>query len=375
MNVVLLKNNLKDGISIISGARKEISNLPILKNFLLEAKDDKLFISSTDLEIGVTHIINAKILKEGSITIPFNVFSQIINNLSFERITLESKNNSLFVTTDNYKANITTSNKSEFPIIPEIKENGVNCFTFNTEYLVQSLLSVVSSCQISNIRPELSGVLFSYINNEFKVVATDSFRLAEKTINNKKINTEYDGDISFIVPLKTIQEVIRIFTINNQKEEEIKIYFDKNQILFKTEKTSLISRLIEGKFPDYEPLIPYSFETEAVLEKEDLTSALKLTSSLSNRLNEIKFIIDESLKNIKIHSLSQEFGESEYILSSKIKGNAQEIAFNWKYLLDGLKNIKTTNVNFGFNGENKPSLIKSPDDTSLLYILMPIKSS
>jgi len=375
MNIVLLKNNLKDGISIISGARREVSNLPILKNFLLEVRDDKLFISSTDLEIGVTHIINAKILKEGSVAIPFNVFSQIINNLSFERITLESKNNSLFITTDNYKANVTTSNKSEFPIIPKIKEKGVNCFVFDTEYLVQALLSVVSSCQISNIRPELSGVLFSYISNEFKIVATDSFRLAEKTINNKKITTEYDGDISFIVPLKTIQEVVRIFTLNNQKEEKIKIYFDKNQILFETEKVSLISRLIEGKFPDYEPLIPYSFETEAILEKDDLISALKLTSSLSNRLNEIKFIIDESLKNIKIHSLSQEFGESEYILSSKIKGNIQEIAFNWRYLLDGLKNIKTANVSFGFNGENKPSLIKSPEDASLLYILMPIKSN
>lgn len=373
MNIIVLKNNLKEGLSIISGARKEAGNLPILKNFLIETFDGKLRISSTDLDIGIVNLISAKILKEGSLTVPFNIFSQIVNNLSFERVNLELKSNSLLVTTDNYKAKIATSPKDDFPIIPEIKERNGNYFSIDSGYLIDSLSSVVSACQISDIRPELSGIYFAFKNNELKLVATDSFRLAEKTISDKKFETKYEQDVSFIIPLKTIQEAIRIFS--GKKDEKIKILFDQHQVLFETEQVKIISRLIEGKFPDYELIIPKTFQTENIVSKEDLTAALKLTSSLSNRLNEIKVITDENLKNIRAMSSSQEFGESEYLLSAKIKGDSAQIIFNWKFILDGIKNIKTSNIFIGFNGEERASLIKSPDDPSFVYILMPIKSS
>ncbi len=373
MNVIVLKNNLKEGLSVISGARKESGNLPILRNFLLESNGGKLTLASTDLEIAITYSVSAKIIQEGSITLPYGVFSQIVNNLTSERVSIESKNNTLLITADNYKAKIATAPKEDFPIIPEIKNKKNNSCDFEIGFLTDSLSSVVTACQISDIRPELSGVYWSFKDNEVKLAATDSFRLSEKTIPSKKFESSFNKEFSCIIPLKTIQEVIRIFSSKNG--DKVKIIFDTNQVSFESEHANLVSRLIEGKFPDYEPVIPKNFETEVILEKNDVTGALKLASSLSNRLNEVKFITDENKKNVNIFSSSQEFGESEYLIPAKIKGQNTKVTFNWKFVLDGLKNIKNNSIFFGFNGEEKASLIKSPDDASFLYIIMPIKSS
>jgi len=373
MNFVVLKNNLKEGLSNISGARKDVSNLPILKNFLIENQDGKLRLVSTDLEIAISHLVSAKVIEKGSVAIPYAIFSQIISNLSSERITIELKEKSLLITTDNYKAKISTAPKEEFPIIPEIKKETAHAFEFDLAYFIDSLSAVSSACQVSDLRPELSGVLFKFKNNEFRVAATDSFRLAEKKIEEKKFHTTTQEDVSCIIPLKTVQEVVRVFS--SQNEKTLYVYIDEGQILFQTENTQIISRLIDGKFPDYEPIIPLSFETEVVLEKEGVVSALKLTSSLSNRLHEVGFITDEQLKNVQVLSSSQEFGESEYLLPAKIKGGSTKVTFNWRFVLDGLRNIKTQQIMIGFNGEEKPSLIKSPDDPSYFYIIMPIKSA
>lgn len=372
MNVIILKNNLKDGLWAISGARKDSGQLPILKNFLLETRDDKLCLSSTDLELGVIHTISAKIIENGSVTVPFSVFFQIINNISSERITLETKGNSLFINTDNYKAKISIVARDEFPIIPHLTSVNAS-FSFDSSHITDVFSSVVPACHISDLRPELSGVLFSYKDSILLCAATDSFRLAEKTVYSKKYETSFDGDIAVIIPLKTVLEVIRLFS--QKTDSSITVSFDEHQVLFENNSTKLISRLIEGTFPDYTAYIPKEFETEVIIDREDITSALKLTSSLTNRLNEIQFFTDEHLKNLTVFSSSQEFGENEYLLSAKISGSQTRVAFNWKFVLDGLKNIKTKTVFLGFNGEQKPSVIKSPDDPLFLYIIMPIKSS
>lgn len=373
MNVIVLKNNLKDALSIISGARKESGNLPILKNFLLETQEGKLKLSSTDLEIGITKLISAKIIQEGSLAIPYTVFTQIMNNLTSERVSIETKGNTLLITADNYKAKIGTAPKEDFPIIPDIKNKKGNFAEFETDFFIESLSSVMTACQISDIRPELSGIYFAFKEDQIKLAATDSFRLAEKSIADKKFESNFEKDFSCIIPLKTITEVTRIFTSKN--DGKLKIVFDSNQILFENEHTRLVSRLIEGKFPDYELIIPKTFETEAVIDRNDLSGALKLASSLSNRLNEVKFITDDNLKNINVFSSSQEFGESEYLLPAKIKGQAARVTYNWKFVLDGLKNIKHPSVFIGFNGEDRATLIKSPEDPSYSYIVMPIKSA
>src|SRR3989344_3889441 len=181
MEFIILKNNLKEGLNSVSGARKESSSLPALRNIIIETEGGKIKISSTDLEIGVTCLISAKISKEGSVVIPFSIFSQIINNISEERINFEISGKSVVVSTDNYKAKISTFPKDEFPIIPDISDKKENHVKFSKNDLINSLSSIIPACQISDLRPELSGIFFSYNGDSIKFVATDSFRLAEKT--------------------------------------------------------------------------------------------------------------------------------------------------------------------------------------------------
>jgi DNA polymerase-3 subunit beta len=230
----------------------------------------------------------------------------------------------------------------------------------------------MGASQFSPNRPELSGIFFNYQVSQIKLAATDSFRLAEKTINNNQFKCEFEKEFRTIIPLKTAQEAVRVFKDENK---QISVYFDSNQVLFKTDNLEMISRLINGDFPDYQAIIPDSLEIEAVMNKEELLGALKLVGSFSDKLNEIKIALKDKAKNMEISSFNQIIGENQYLIPAKIKGSPIEIVFNWRFLMDGIKNIDSEDVFIGFNSDNKPAIIKNSKDSSYFYILMPIKAS
>lgn len=371
MKIIILKNHLKSGLEIISklGSESGSITLPILKNFLIETIDNKIKLSMTNLEIAITCYIPGKVIESGNLVIPFNIVNSIVTNLQTERINLDSKDNYLIIKTDNYQAKIQGNTKEEFPIIPQI--NSQTFLEFSTAVLKKSLSSVINAAQISEVKPELSGILFDFQVNSLKLAATDSFRLAEKNIINTQFKSNIEQGFKVIIPLKTIQEVIRIF---KEENDQISVYFEPNQVLFKTENLEIISRLISGNFPEYQTIIPQSSETEIVLNKEQLINAIKLTSSFTDRLNEVRISVKENAKNIEVFSFNQILGENQYLIPAKIKGTSLEVVFNWRFFFDGVKVLDSENVFLGLNGESKPILIKSPNDISYFYILMPIKS-
>jgi len=373
MKIIILKNHLKSGLEMISkiGSESSSATLPVLRSFLMETIDNRIKLSMTNLEIAITCYLPAKVIESGSFVIPFNIFNSIITNLQTERINLESEENKyLIIKTDNYQAKIQGNTKSEFPIIPQVSNQ--NFLEFPVVILKKSLSSIINAAQTSEVRPELNGVLFDFQVSLLKLAATDSFRLAEKNILTTQFKSNIEQGFKIIIPLKTIQEVNRIF-----KEEDnlINIYFEPNQILFKTENCEIISRLISGDFPEYQSIIPQSFETEIILNKEELINAIKITGLFTDKLNEVKLSIKEGIKNIEVSSFNQVLGENQYLVPAKIKGVSQEIVFNWRFLLDGVRVLDSEDIFLGLNGDNKPALIKSPNDTSYFYILMPIKSS
>ena len=240
----------------------------------------------------------------------------------------------------------------------------------NAQVFKEALLKITPAAQISEIRPELSGVLFDYQITLFKLAATDTFRLAEKSINDTQFKATFEQGFKTIIPLKTIQEVVRIFN----DPDTLQIITDGSQILFRTEEVELISRLIDGEYPDYQTIIPKSIESEVILGRDQFINALKLASSFSGKINDVKIRIHNDKKAIEVYAANQNLGETEYLIPIKLKsGNFSEIIFNWRYLLDGLRTIGTSEVSFGLNGGAKPSVIKPIDDQSYLYILMPIK--
>ncbi len=370
MKLIVLKNNLKEGIDCAGRiVNDNPSALPILKNILIKTESNKIKICATNLEIGITSFISGKIIEEGGITIPAAILGNIINNIQSERINLDVLEEKIIIKTDSYEAKIQGTQISDFPIIPKIKEDAGK-MVIGSSLFIDSIVSVVNSAQISENKPELLGMLFEYGGDCLKLAATDSFRLSEKKIDEKQLKSKADP-FKFIVPLKTLMEVVRVF----KKDGEIEIFFDETQVLFKTENLEIISRIINANFPDYQQIIPRSIETEAVLSKNELISALKLTGSFTDKFNEVKISFKEEDKDVEITSFNQGIGENKYLIPTKIKGRSVEVILNWKFLLDGLKGITGDEVYFGLNLDDKPVIIRSQANESYFYILMPIKSN
>ncbi|MBU4348102.1 DNA polymerase III subunit beta [Patescibacteria group bacterium] len=385
MKIIILKDRLKEGLSAVIKAVSENNNLPILKNVLIKIFDNKIKVTTTNLELAITKTISGKIIEKGSITTPFSILNGIINNLDSDKVDLESedKNTKLILKTDNYEAIIQSSTEEEFPIIPKIDNSEqylkIDCNTFN-----DAILKVLNCAQISEIRPELSGILFDFQISSLKLVATDSFRLAEKTLFDKDFKSNFSKGFKAIIPLKTIQEVSRIFSNKglpgqggsvSDGKEEMNIYFDSNQVLFKTDNLEVISRLIDGNYPDYEQIVPKDFKTECILEREGFMNAIKLVSNLSGKDNDIKLKNKKGKKVMEVFSSAQVVGENHYLIPIKTKGDEFEIVFNWKFLLEGLKNFESEEIFLGLNGDQRPFIIKSQKDFSYFHILMPIKNS
>jgi len=374
MKVTCLQENLKTNLNITQNIVGKNLTLPILNNLLLETDGGRLKISSTNLEIGINTWTSGKVEKNGSLTCPAKILSSFVDNLPNKKIDLETKDNSLFIHCENYKATIKGLSSDDFPLIPQIKEKPFFVFK-KSENLKDDLSAVVGSAALSESRPEFSGVLFRFDKEAVKFVATDSFRLAEATVyqgNNLKEPS------SFIVPQRTIQELIRI--IGEKPGREIKFSLGDSQILFEIEDVQLISRLIDGQYPDYQQIIPKGFETKVTLAREEFINNIRIASIFSSRINDVKLAV----KNDKVEILSQdsELGENKSQMSAQVQGKSMEIVFNYRYLMDGLANIPTKQVFLGMNSEaegssprSNPAVIKPVGESNYLYVIMPIKTS
>lgn len=369
MKLLLFKENLKSGLAVAEKAVADNAHLPILKNVLLKTVDNKIQLVTTDLELAITKLISGKIIEEGSLTIPFQTFYNIVNNTTHDRINLERINNNFIFKTDNYEAKIQGMIEDEFPIIPKL-ENLDQYMEIDPVIFKEAIGKVISAAQISEIRPEISGILFDFQLTTLKLVATDSFRLAEKTLNSSQFNHNFAKGFKVIVPLKTVQELTRIFP----NDQNIKIHLDNNQILFRNNDIELISRLIDGTYPDYEAIIPKEIETEVVVNRDHFINSIKLVNNFSGRTNDIRLAVRDDQKVLDVYSVNQFLGENSYLIPAKVNGvGFQDVAFNWRYLLDGLRVIGEENLVFGASGNARPAVVKPVEDKSYFYILMPIR--
>lgn len=362
MKISCLTEKLKNYISIIERFTGKNINLPILNNILINAKDNNIILSATNLEIGAEVAFACKVLKEGSITVPAKIFSQVINSLDNDKVNLEEKNSILEVKTEDSSVKINGLSSKEFPIIPRIKK--VSCsFNVEEQNLINSIVSVLPSVSSSEIKPEISGVYFSISGENMKVVGTDTFRLAESKVDLLK----KADSMSFILPKSTALEVGRI-----GKDGEVNINIGDNQIEFNFENIFLISRLVEGKFPEYEGIIPKNFETIFEVEKEEFIRKVKASSILSSKLNDITLKVDSGL--LKIVTSNPEVGEYTSSLELGSKPNPVVVSFNHRYLLDGLGSINDNVIYFQINGETNPAMLRGKSDRNFIYIIMPIKN-
>ena len=289
MKLAILQEKLKEGLNIVERISSKSLTLPILNNILISSEKNFLNLAVTDLEIGINWWALSKIEKEGKITVPARLLSSFVSLLGNKKIELETKEDSLFIECENNKTQIKGISAEEYPIIPIINEG--EFININSSVFCQNLAQVVDICAPSATRPEISGVYFSFQKNLLTMVATDSFRLGEKKIF-LKTDLNLKKDYSLIIPQRAVKEIINIF---GERKGDIKIYFSSNQVMFELpmEETShaqiqLVSRLIEGEYPNYKEIIPSKYTTQLILEKNVFLNQIKTASLFSGKINEVR---------------------------------------------------------------------------------------
>ena len=374
MKVEILKENLKSGLSVVEKIVGKNFSLPILDNVLISAEDNFLSLTSTDLETAIKIWVLTKIIKKGKVVVPAKFLSSFVSLLPNEKILLEEKKQGLYVECKNFKNQVQGFNPEDFPIIPEFKDAEV--LEIDNKKFCNGLSGIVDIASPSQSRPEISGIYFIFSKNLLKIVATDSFRLAEKTII---LESPVKRDFSFILPQKPTKEIISIL---GDKEGKVKIFFSANQIMFEFPmkeidhaQVEIISRLIDGEYPNYEEIIPKKFKTHIIVKRDEFLNQIKAASLFSGKINEIKIKINEEKKEVEVFAQDSDIGESKSSIIAKIEGEPIEVSFNHKFLIDGLLNIKSSEVLFEMSKEEGPCILKPVGDASYIYVVMPIKST
>lgn len=366
MKILCTRDNLKNVVTQAERFTGKNVTLPILNNILLEAKGRRCSVTATNLEIALEASFSGRVVKDGVITIPARILSSLLQTVPEENIVLEEKNSVLSIQSENYKITVNGTPSKDFPLIPKIKKG--SSFSIFFSALSCALKHVLPSVSRSEIKPEISGVLFKTEGKKLKLASTDTFRLAEKTIPDK-MNSE--GEASpFILPLKTAEELVRL---EYQDDTEIKIMYTENQATFSIGEHTITTRLIDGAFPEYGGIIPKSAETRAVIKREELIQKIRAAAVLSSKLNDITLIFEG--KVLVTESQNPELGSmNSKMESEQFTGEDVVLRFNFRYLLDGLESISGDTVAISMSGEHAPALLQSPNDETFLYVLMPIRN-
>jgi DNA polymerase III subunit beta len=371
MKVSIISENLQKKILFVNHAISNKSQLPILLNFLIEAREGKLIISATDLEIGIEVEISAKTEKKGQITVPAKTFVEIVGTLSGGKATLETTEEGLVLTSEKERDVFQTIPAEDFPKLYE--ERGKQIMVLKKENIDKDFSKVVFAASPDSERPALSGVLIKEEKEGFLLVATDGYRLSLKKrgLQNTK-RKQPEEDISMLVPARIIRELIQMEKGGEDEDVEVFSSKEKNQIIFFQNDITLVGRLIEAEFPNYEKIIPTDFSTKTTFERESLQKAIKAGYVFARQTaGIIKLAIEKN--KILISANAPSVGKNQIEVEAKTVGEGNEIAFNARYLLDFLFNSSSEEISFEMTGPLNPGVFKETNDSSFMHLIMPIR--
>ncbi len=364
MKIEAVRDKIVEAVSRAEKVAGKNPTLPVLAGISLEALGAMLTIRATNLDLGISIQLPVKVLKEGHVVVPAQIFSSLLNSFSKEKsIILESTGQTLGVSTTGTHSVVKTLPAEEFPIIPEM--GGGSNFSLPTKDLLSGLRSVVYAAAVGSIKPELSSVCLIHEAENLVFVATDSFRLAEKKLKVKKI----PNFTQVLIPQKNATEIVRIL---DGVEEDVSITIEDNQIALRVGPIYLTSRTIDGTFPDYKQIIPTDIASKAIVLKQDLISSLKTSLIFSDSFNQLKLSLSPKNKKFEIESKNQDIGENKDVLEAVIEGGEISVNVNHRYLVDGFSSTPSDSLTLSFAGEGRPILVEGIGDKSFRYLLMPM---
>lgn len=363
MKLVCTRKNLLQGLLATTRIISSGNTLPILNNILLKTENGRLKLASTNLEMAVNTWVGGQIEEEGELTIPARLFTDYINNLPTEKVSINTQDHTLFIDAERSQTHIKGLPSEEFPLIPQIKDP--TYAKIDGKGLHNGLKQVVFAAAFSETQPEISGVLFSFEGRSLTLAATDRYRLAESQID---LLEEITTPKQVIIPSRAVNELGRLVS-----DGVVETFLTEGQISFRTPDIELISRLIEGQYPDYRQIIPKSFTTEAEISTGEFIQALRASSLFAAENNNIELAIEPADKQVVVKSGATQTGDSEIRLDATILGERNSIIFNYRYLLECLGNLSDQKIILKLINSSSPAAIVPQDRENYVYIVMPIK--
>ena len=362
MKVRVLQKNLAKGLALVSRAAPRQTTLPVLKHVLVQAKGRHLYLSATDLELGITTWISAKVEEEGAITGPAKTMVDLVKTLPAEAVALElGKANTLNLKCGWNEANIKGLDAQEFPLVAA-PEHDLGC-SVEADRLCTAIGQVAMAAATDMSRPLLTGVLMEFRDGSLTMAAADGFRLSVRTFP-----LSMEQNFSIIVPARALWEVRRIA---GGQEDPIALMPGENKLGFGFESALLVSQLIDGNFPDYDQIIPKQHKTRTVMERVALLRALQATNVIAREAAFIaRFSTDGDCLNI---SAAAETGDTLAMVKAEVEGEPVEIAFNCRYVTDAVRAMISEQVTLETTTDTGPGVLRDMDgDAGFTHVIMPM---
>jgi len=371
MEIKVNQGNLNKALSIVSRVATSIkTTLPILNNVLIRADENKISLTTTNLDIAVVSWVAGTVVSNGVITVPVRILNEFVSNLpKSEDVMLKVDGSKVYISAGKYKSVINGVEADEFPEVPEIEEDKSVVFRVGVDDFKNAISDVVVASSNDMTRPVLTGVYCYTVDKKLYLVTTDGYRLAEKMFI-----PNVESEVSVIIPTNSLQEVVR--SLGNE-DDELEILIDELQIKFRFRDTEVTSKLIDGSFPDYRQLIPKKTDINVVVNKDELMRVVKLAALFAKEAG--GSIVCETKNDggengvFVVSSVANEYGEND----SEIRVNNVKdgkVTLNSKFLIDVINVVDAEEIDFGFSTKASPVVIKGVKNKDYLHIIMPIKS-
>jgi DNA polymerase-3 subunit beta len=365
MKIITTKEKLLNAVLIAERLVGKKESLPILACVVIQVEKD-VVCKATNLEAGVEVSVPADIDEKGVVAVPAGVLSQTLRSISGDKITLKTDGANLVVESRGSKTLIKAIPHEEFPSLPLPREEKAAGVRLKREEFLQGLHSVMYAASPSMIRPELGSIFVSPQKGGVVCVATDSFRLAEKTTSGASRD---DGD-DVLIPLKHAGELVHV--LERITDEEVRLSTEDSQMLLSASGLRFVSRVVDATFPNYKEIIPKKFTSEATVLKNDLAETLKKARVFSGGDQQVGFHLYPKRKIFTATAQSADVGEMSDTIDAALSGEDIDINFHIGYLSDCLTSIQSDSLILGFSGAGKPLVIRGVSDPAFMYLVMPL---
>ena len=371
MKLSVMQENLARGLSVVSRAVSSRSTLPVLANVLLKTEDAGLKLTATNLEIGITYWVPGKIDEDGATTVPAKLLTDLVNSLPpGDKVELEvTAGDTLHVKAGRFQTHIKGIDAEEFPAIQTAGERPTTRIAQNV--LRRALAETAFAAASDEARPILTGVLARFEGDQLTLAAADNYRIAVKTVPILDAVPE----TSVVIPARALNELARVLA-DVDDPVEVVLAAGRNQVLFHLDGIDLVSRLIDGQFPNYQQVMPQAHATRAVLDREELLRAVRPAALIAHEsANIVKLQIGGDGDGGITVSANAEVGDHVGQVEAAVEGDETTIAFNARYLADVLTNVAAEQFALELNGPLSPGVFKPIGDDQYVHVVMPVRTT